>query len=159
MILPGVSGAYLLLVLGQYRAIVDAVARAVDGVRAGDWMVALQTLHVLIPVAIGVGLGVVGVSNVVRRLLADHERATLGFLLGLLCGAVIGLWPFNEPVPPQVGDIVRGVALTTADLVAAVDPEDYRTAKVLPSFAQAFGGSGLGLVGFVTSWGISRFGR
>ena len=159
MILPGVSGAYLLLILGQYRAIVDAVARAADGARAGDWVVALQTLHVLIPVAIGVGLGVVGVSNLVRRLLANYERATLGFLLGLLCGAVIGLWPFNAPVPPQVGDIVRGVALTTADLVASVDPEDYRTIKVLPSFAQVLGGSALGLVGFTASWGISRFGR
>jgi putative membrane protein len=159
MILPGVSGAYLLLILGQYRAIVDAVAGAADGARAGDWVVALQTLHVLIPVAIGVGLGVVGVSNLVRRLLANYERATLGFLLGLLCGAVIGLWPFNEPVPPQVGDIVRGVALTTAELLASVDPEDYRTIKVLPSFAQVLGGSALALVGFTTSWGISRFGR
>ena len=155
MILPGVSGAYLLLILGQYRAIVDAVARAADGARAGDWVVALQTLHVLIPVAIGVGLGVVGVSNLVRRLLANYERATLGFLLGLLCG---GLWPYNEPIPPQVGDIVRGVALTTAELVASVDPEDYRTITVLPSFAQVLGGSALGLVGFTASWGISRVG-
>jgi len=159
MILPGLSGAYLLLVLGQYRAIVDAVALAADGARTGDWVAALYTLHVLVPVALGVGLGVVGVSTLVRKLLANYERATLGFLLGLLCGAVIGLWPFNEPVPPEIGDIVRGVALTSAELVASVDPGDYRTTAVAPSFQQVFGGSVLALVGFGASWGISRAGR
>ncbi len=159
MILPGLSGAYLLLVLGQYRAIIDAVEMATSGARAGDWALALQALHVLVPVAIGVGLGVVGVSNLVSRLLANYERATLGFLLGLLCGAVIGLWPFNEPVTPQMGDIVRGIALTTADLVAAVDPEDYRTVAVMPSVTQGLGGSALTLLGFTVSWGVSRVGR
>lgn len=159
MILPGLSGAYLLLVLGQYHAIVDAVALAADGARAGDWLAALDTLHVLVPVAIGVGLGVVGVSTLVRKLLANYERATLGFLLGLLCGAVIGLWPFNEPVPPEIGDIVRGVALTSAELVSAVDPEDYRTTPVAPSVSQVLGGSVLALGGLGASWGISRAGR
>jgi putative membrane protein len=159
MILPGLSGAYLLLVLGQYRAIVDAVALAADGARTGDWGAALYTLHVLVPVAIGVGLGVVGVSTLVRKLLANYERATLGFLLGLLCGAVIGLWPFNEPVPPEIGDIVRGIALTSGELVASVDPEDYRTTAVAPSLPQVFGGSVLALVGFGASWSISRAGR
>jgi putative membrane protein len=159
MILPGVSGAYLLLVLGQYRAIVDAVATAADAARAAEWAAALSTLHVLIPVAIGVGFGVVGVSNLVRKLLANYERATLGFLLGLLCGAVIGLWPFNEPVPPAIGDIVRGIALTSAELVSAVDPEDYRTVAVAPSVMQLLGGTPLACVGFGASWGISRAGR
>lgn len=158
MILPGLSGAYLLLVLGQYRAIVDAVAVAADGARAGDWLAALYTLHVLVPVAIGVGLGVIGVSTLVRKLLANYERATLGFLLGLLCGAVIGLWPFNEAVPPAIGDIVRGIALTTPDLVSSVDPEDYRTVAVAPNFPQVAGGAMLALVGFGASWGISRAG-
>lgn len=159
MILPGVSGAYVLLVLGQYRAIVDTVATAADAARSAEWAAALATLHVLIPVALGVGLGVVAVSNLVRNLLATYERATLGFLLGLLCGAVIGLWPFSEPVPPAVGDIVAGIALASEELVRAVDPADYRTVAVAPSLIQALGGSALAAVGFGVSWGIARAGR
>ena len=104
MILPGVSGAYLLLVLGQYRPIVDAVAAAAAGARAGDTAAAAASLQVLLPVAVGVGLGVVCVSNLVKLLLERYRRTTLGFLLGLLLGSVVGLWPFSGvPSPARAG--------------------------------------------------------
>ncbi len=118
MILPGVSGAYLLLILGQYRTIVDAVAAAAAAGRSADVAGVVATLSVLAPVAVGVAVGVVGVSNLVKRLLARHERATLGFLLGLLLGAVIGLWPFGEatPTPAQGGGAI--VVATTGFVVS-----------------------------------------
>ncbi len=96
MILPGVSGAYLLLILGQYRTIIDAVAAAADGARGGDVAAAVAATAVLAPVAVGVAVGIIGVSNLVKMLLARYERATHGFLLGLLLGAVLGLWPFED---------------------------------------------------------------
>lgn len=98
MILPGLSGAYLLLLLGQYRPIVDALAAAAEGALDGDVGAALAALPVLVPVAVGAGLGVLCVSHLVHLLLARHRRTTLGFLLGLLLGSVVGLWPF-EGVP------------------------------------------------------------
>lgn len=159
MILPGMSGAYLLLVLGQYRTIVDAVAMAADGARAGEWVVATQALHVLVPVGIGVVLGVVGVSNLVKLLLTTYQRATLGVLLGLLLGAIIGLWPFTEPVAPQIGDIIRGTELITPEMVAAVDPRHFHRVTIAPSVGQLGGGSVLVLAGFCVSWGIARLGK
>ena len=159
MILPGLSGAYLLLILGQYRSIVDAIALGTNGVRVGEWALTLQSLHVLVPVAVGVMVGVVSVSRVVTMLLVKYQRATLGFLLGLLLGAVIGLWPFTEPVAPQVGDVIRGVELTLPSMVAAVDPGDYRRVFVIPSLWQVSAGSLLVLLGVGVSWGISSFDR
>ena len=158
MILPGVSGAYLLLVLGQYRTIVGAVATAVDGLRAADVPLFLSAMHVLIPVGVGVAAGVLGVSNAVKALLARYQRPTLGFLLGLLLGAVIGLWPFSAPVAPQVGDIVRGVELTTQEAVAAVDAKDYRRLPVVPTPGEVAGALAFIALGFATSWGVSRAG-
>ena len=158
MILPGVSGAYLLLVLGQYRPIVDAVAAAVDIARAGAWDTAGPVLHVLVPVALGVVTGVAVVSNLVRLLLATRRRATLGFLLGLLLGAVIGLWPFTEPVRPRVGDIVRGQAILSPAMVEKIAPADYRRERTLPSAGQAGGAALLVLAGFGASWSVSRLG-
>ncbi|MCY4659665.1 MAG: DUF368 domain-containing protein [Acidobacteria bacterium] len=158
MILPGVSGAYLLLVLGQYRPIVDAVAAAVDIARAGAWDTAGPVLHVLVPVALGVVAGVAVVSNLVRLLLAARRRATLGFLLGLLLGAVIGLWPFTEPVRPRVGDVVRGQAILSPAMVEKIDPADYRRERTLPSAGQAGGAALLALAGFGASWSVSRLG-
>lgn len=118
MILPGLSGAYLLLVLGQYRPVVDAVAAAVTASRAGDAAAAAATLLVLAPVAAGVVLGVACVSNLLKSLLARHRRTTLGFLLGLLLGSVIGLWPFAEvPSPAEAGAaaalVVAGFAVSS----------------------------------------------
>ena len=104
-----VSGAYLLLVLGQYRPIVDALALAVAGARTGDAGAVTAALPVLLPVTAGAGLGVVGVSNLVRLLLERYRSATLGFLLGLLLGSVIGLWPFATV--PSPAEAVTGVAL------------------------------------------------
>ena len=158
MILPGMSGAYVLLVLGQYRTIVDAVALAADGVRAADLAMAAQSLHVVIPVGIGVVAGVVGVSNLVKLLLARYQRATLGVLLGLLLGAVVGLWPFTDPVTPRIGDVIRGTELLTAEMIAEVDPEDYARVAVAPTAGQVGAGLLLVVAGFGVSSGISRLG-
>ncbi|MHC4817850.1 MAG: DUF368 domain-containing protein [Planctomycetota bacterium] len=91
MILPGVSGAYLLLVLGQYETILGAVDQCKHG-EFGD------ALPVMLPVAIGVVVGIAGVSNLMRWALKHREKATLGVLLGLLLGSVLGIWPFQEAV-------------------------------------------------------------
>ncbi len=95
MILPGVSGAYLLLVLGQYEVILGGIDQLKRGL-SGDRDLILQALHVVIPVGIGVAGGVVGISNLVRWTLRRFEKATLGVLLGLLVGSVLGIWPFQR---------------------------------------------------------------
>ncbi len=117
MVLPGVSGGYLLLILGQYLVILGAIAAARDAASGRDWAALLVSLKVLVPVAIGGLVGVVGVSNVVKLCLDRFPRATLGFLLGLLLGAVVGLWPFQQP-HDSMG--VVAVAATPGRLAGAV---------------------------------------
>ncbi len=99
MILPGVSGGYLLLILGQYVIILDAIANGKDAARAGDLAAFMPQMHVFIPVGLGVVVGVVGVSNAMKTLLHRFPQATLGVLLGLLVGAVFGIWPFQRGAP------------------------------------------------------------
>ena len=96
MILPGVSGGYLLLILGQYITILSAIDDAKTGAQARNWAQVAEAMHVFIPVGLGVLLGVVGVSNLMKLLLARYRKPTLGVLLGLLLGAVLGLWPFQQ---------------------------------------------------------------
>ena len=152
MVLPGVSGSYLLLVLGQYVLILGAV----DQLRRGD-MDAFTS--VLLPVAIGVVLGVVIISNIVAHLLKRARQATLGVLLGLLLGAVFGLWPFRAPVAPQVGDVIRGQLLENQAQVDAIDPGHWATAFFAPGSGMLFASFALIVVGGVASLLISRLGR
>lgn len=122
MILPGVSGGYLLLVLGVYVPILAGVDAFKDGLKAGDTAVIMDVgMSVVLPVGLGVLIGVVGVSNLLRWLLAKYEKATLGVLLGLLLGAVVGLWPFQQTISPTWHIQVKGQAISPTDLEYAVE--------------------------------------
>lgn len=158
MILPGVSGSYLLLVLGLYLPILDAIGALRDGVAARESGPILASLRTIVPVGVGVVVSIVLVSNVLRFLLRRFEQATLGALLGLLIGAVAGLWPFAAPVPPAAGDVIRGRLLATDADAAAVPAKDWRTERFPPTA----GGIALALLiaggGFALSLGIDRSG-
>ncbi len=158
MILPGLSGAYLLLVLGQYVTILGALDEIRAGLGAGDSEQVAGAMEVVIPVGLGVCVGVVGVSNAVKYLLARFERATLGVLLGLLMGAVVGLWPFREALEPVLGDVVGGVELTSPVMVGEVEPQDFKTETFRPSLGQLAGSLGLVVLGFLISSIVSRLG-
>ncbi|MCZ6834739.1 MAG: DUF368 domain-containing protein [Planctomycetota bacterium] len=158
MILPGVSGGYLLLILGQYVLILTAIGDAKDAVRAQDWASVMASMHVFVPLGIGVLVGIVGVSNLVKILLEKFERATLGVLLGLLLGAVIGLWPFQESVPPQIGNTIKGIMLETQIMVDEVEAKDWAPRTFTPTTIQAFIVLGVIVLGFAMSTGIALLG-
>lgn len=92
MVLPGISGSYMLLILDQYDRVIGAVADLKDRNFA--------SLRIIAPVGIGAVIGIVGLSNLLKFLLKKHKDATLGVLLGMLLGSVLGLWPFDK-LPPH----------------------------------------------------------
>ena len=180
MILPGVSGGYLLLVLGVYVPILAGVDVFKDGLKTQDMEVLTRVgLAVVLPVGLGVLLGVVGVSNLLKWLLERFEKATLGVLLGLLLGAVVGLWPFQGSVDPLEGDTIKTQVVTYAvptvwedgepepteatwifaESGEAVDAEDLPTAFFKPSAGQIGGAAGLILVGLGVTLLVDRLGR
>lgn len=118
MVLPGISGAFMLLIIGRYEAILVSISQvkeyALSFGKSGD----LKALHVLIPVAIGAVLSLLVVTNLMKWLLHHHEKATVGLLLGILLGSVIGLWPM-EPgstggdYATAVTALAVGIASTT----------------------------------------------
>jgi len=164
MILPGISGGYLLLILGQYEAIlgtIDQLKRGLLGDGAGggsDFALVLDALTVVIPLGIGIVVGVVGVSNLLRWLLERYEKATLGALLGLLLGAVVGLWPFQEPMPPVPGETLKG-RIVTIENVADFERDDWRLVSFDPSGREIATAAGLIAVGFGGTLLIGRLGR
>jgi putative membrane protein len=159
MILPGVSGGYLLLVLGAYVPILSGIDAFRGGLSAGDFGAVMEVaLRVMLPVGLGVVLGIALVSNLLRIALQRYEKFTLGFLIGLLLGAVVGLWPFREPVRPAVGDVVKGQILDAAT-IEELEVEDWPTQRFDPSGAQV----GLAVLcvalGFGATTLVDRVGR
>ena len=157
MILPGISGSYLLLILGQYVVILGAIETARAAVSDQNWSQLTEAAGVIVPVGIGVLVGVVGVSNLIKVLLDRYPKATLGVLLGLLLGAVVGLWPFQQPVAPIAGDCIKG-QLVTEQNQAAFNKEDWRTEVFSPKSGQIAGSLVLILVGLAASIGVAHIG-
>jgi putative membrane protein len=152
MILPGVSGGYLLLVLGAYVPILSGIDAFKAALSAGDTTALVDVgLHVVVPVGVGVLVGVAAVSNLLRLALRRYEKFTLGFLIGLLLGAVVGLWPFREPVQPAIGDVVTGQTLEDAAMVQQVELEDWPTQRFDPSAGQV----GLAILLVATGIGVT----
>lgn len=118
MILPGVSGSYVLLILGLYDVVVGSLRPA--ALRA-DLM---GSLGIIIPVGIGAVLGIGLLSNGLRWFLHRYERPSHALLLGLLVGSVLGLWPFQGPAWPDLADEARLDAVKA--LVVGESPEAIR---------------------------------
>ncbi len=158
MILPGVSGGYLLLVLGQYVVILSGIDAIRSAMHERDleamW---LPMTDIALPVGIGVVIGIVVVSQLLRWLLRRCELVTLGFLLGLLAGAVVGLWPFETGVEPLAGQIIRGQVMTP-ELIAAMKPEHWPTEYFTPTVGEITGSLGLIIVGFAMTSIVSYIG-
>jgi len=113
MVLPGISGAYMLLVLNRYETILASISVGKDyALSLGRDGNALDFLRVIIPTAIGAVISLVFLSNLLKWMLHRHEKVTLGLLLGILLGSVIGIWPFEAG--SQAGDYALGVLLAAA---------------------------------------------
>lgn len=160
MILPGLSGGYLLLLLGQYVPILSAVDQFKEALKAQDITLAMEpALTVLLPVGIGVIAGVVIVGNLLSWLLKRFQKQTLGVLVGLLLGSVIGLWPFQQGVPPQIGEIAKAGEVITAETVALIEKEDWPIEVFQPNLWQSLASVGLVILGFAITSGVAFIGR
>jgi putative membrane protein len=161
MILPGISGGYLLLLLGQYEPIlaaIDGLKQGLIGAKGFDAALILDSMGVVVPVGIGVVIGVVGVSNALTWLLEHFEKATLGVLLGLLLGAVVGLYPFQEATPPRPGFEWHGVPVPIAEL-ATVPTEDWPLERFEPSVREVGLSAAVAALGLFLTAAIARVGR
>jgi len=79
LIIPGISGSFLLLVIGLYRTFVQAVSEL--------------NIPLLIPVALGIFMGLFIGAAFVRFLLKKAPRETYGAVLGLVAGSILVLFP------------------------------------------------------------------
>lgn len=82
MILPGISGSFILLILGKYEAIIGALL-ALD-------------LSVVVPFALGCGIGLMSFARVLGRCLDRWHDTAIAGLTGLLLGSLWRIWPYQR---------------------------------------------------------------
>ena len=156
MILPGLSGGFVLLLLGQYVVILSAIDGFKDAIKLGSMDALMSPLQTLLPFGFGFALGIALTAVIMRTLLQKHESTTTGVLLGLLFGAVLGLWPFRVGVQPDVGDVIRGQTIISVVQRDDVQPKYWRTEAFTPTLQEVMSAAMAAAIGFGTALGVGR---
>ncbi len=82
MILPGISGSLIMVILGQYKIVINAVSD--------------RDFGLLIFLAVGGAFGLALFSRLLIWLLKHYHGATIAFLIGMMIGSLRKVWPWQE---------------------------------------------------------------
>lgn len=139
MILPGISGAFILLLLGKYQYIMQAVADL--------------NLPVIVVFVIGAAAGIISFSHLLSWLLKRWHDVTVSVLMGFMVGSLNKVWPWKEVVETYMdghGDIQPLVESNVLPgRFEALSQQDPRLLQAVL----------LCVVGFLTIYGIELLAR
>lgn len=90
MILPGISGSFILLILGKYQYIMGTISDLTSGV--DFW----NNFLILCVFATGAVVGILGFSKLLHWLLARWNKETLIVLAGFIIGSLVKVWPWSN---------------------------------------------------------------
>lgn len=82
MILPGISGAFILVLLGAYDTILTAVANF--------------DIKIIVTVGSGVVVGLLSFARVLKWMFEHHKNATISILTGFILGSLNKIWPWKK---------------------------------------------------------------
>ncbi len=99
MLVPGISGSFILLILGKYATVLGAVGRL--------------DMAILLPFMAGCALGLITFSRLLSWLLHHFHRPVILAIIGLLIGTLWAIWPFR---------VERFVTIEGEDKLLGVDP-------------------------------------
>ncbi len=85
MILPGLSGSFVLILMGNYQLIMIYAVSHFD-------------MKIIVPVAVGVVVGLLAFSHFLSWLLSRYARQTMAVLTGFIFGSLGTIWPWKNPV-------------------------------------------------------------
>lgn len=90
MILPGISGSFILLILGKYKYIMSAISDLTHGVNVGS------NLLILCVFLVGAVVGILAFSKFLHWLLAKWNKETMVVLAGFIIGSLVKVWPWSN---------------------------------------------------------------
>lgn len=106
MILPGISGSFILVLFGKYEYIMEAVSEL--------------NIPVLIVFAIGCLVGIVAFSKFLHWLIGRFEKQTLLVLIGFTIGALVKVWPWADKAANEAANVLNGQSVEALHIGGAV---------------------------------------
>ena len=170
MIIPGLSGSFVLLLMGNYKLVMIDSFTALSSGQFGE------SLKILIPVGIGAVLGMVLLARLLSWLFKNHHDWAVALITGFVAGSLMIIWPWKDQVPErnEAGVIMvktedRSLEAREgnfSEVKAALKTEEEMVIKGyanwhLPSFTEKATGFAIGLMiaGGVLIFLVDRAGR
>ena len=106
MILPGISGSFILVLLGKYEYVMKAVSEL--------------NIPVLLVFALGCVIGIVAFSKFLHWLIGKYEKQTLLVLIGFTIGALVKVWPWADMAACRAANVLNGAPEGELHVIGAV---------------------------------------
>lgn len=109
MILPGISGAFILLLMGSYETVIGTINQFRDGLVNFNTEVLGQAILKLGVFAIGAIIGLKSFSKVLHWMFDKHKNTTLALLIGFMAGSLNKVWPWKQVLETRInshGEVV-----------------------------------------------------
>jgi putative membrane protein len=90
LMLPGISGSFILLLLGMYTVVIGTVKNILSGDLSGWW--------ILLCFMGGMVLGLLVFSRLLTWMFRHYHEVTLAMLAGFMLGSLVKIWPWRVPV-------------------------------------------------------------
>lgn len=114
MILPGISGSFILLILGKYQYILGAVSDLVAGQNV------VGNLLIIGVFAIGAVVGILSFSKFLHWLLSRWHKQALIILAGFIIGSLVKIWPWNNPEAIAQTELTGSLHIGSAIIIALI---------------------------------------
>jgi putative membrane protein len=128
MVLPGISGAFILVLLGKYQYLLSAVTN--------------RDIVPLLWVIAGAGVGIVTFAQVLGWLFKRYHDTTVAILMGMLIGSLRKIWPWKETLETMIDRHGQEVPIALRNVLPAA-----LTGRVVAAIL-------LAILGLVLIWGL-----
>lgn len=137
MILPGLSGSFVLIIMGNYALVIGAISSLSFGI--------------LIPLAFGCAFGLVAFSHVLGWVFERAPNQTLALMTGFVLGSLVVIWPWKTAL---LGTVARGDGEPAKEIVTG-----YQWFLPDPGSAETWGAIMLMGLGIAAIWAMERVAR
>jgi putative membrane protein len=121
MILPGISGSFILLLLGSYEVIIQTINNFTTSISELDWQLMTISILKMLTFILGAIIGLKLFSGVLTWLFKNYKNITLAVLTGFMIGALNKVWPWKEVLSWRIDSSGKQAPL----LEKSVLPSDF----------------------------------
>ncbi|WP_026752875.1 DUF368 domain-containing protein [Sediminibacter sp. Hel_I_10] len=102
MILPGVSGAFILLILGAYETAINTINKLIEGLSTGNFEMFKDAFLKVVLLGIGAIIGLKVFSKALNWMFKHQKNLILAILTGFMIGSLNKIWPWKETLKTRI---------------------------------------------------------